>query len=104
MPKEKTTRKAKAPAREVTRKKKDPNAPKRGLSAYMFFANENREKVREDNPGISFGQVGKMLGEKWKALSDKERKPYDDKAAADKKRYEEEKAQYNAADEDEESS
>jgi hypothetical protein len=36
-----------------------------------------------------------MLGEKWKALTDKERKPYNDKAAADKKRYEEEKAQYN---------
>ena len=33
----------------------DPNAPKRGLSAYMFFANDNREKVREDNPGIKFG-------------------------------------------------
>lgn len=33
----------------------DPNAPKRGLSAYMFFANEQREKVREDNPGIKFG-------------------------------------------------
>lgn len=35
-----------------------------------------------------------MLGEKWKALSDKDRKPYEDKAAADKKRYEEEKAAY----------
>jgi len=34
----------------------DPNAPKRGLSAYMFFANEQREKVREDNPGIKFGK------------------------------------------------
>jgi hypothetical protein len=34
----------------------DPNAPKRGLSAYMFFANDNRDKVREENPGISFGQ------------------------------------------------
>ena len=33
----------------------DPNAPKRGLSAYMFFANDNRESVREENPGISFG-------------------------------------------------
>ena len=33
----------------------DPNAPKRGLSAYMFFANENRDSVREENPGISFG-------------------------------------------------
>jgi hypothetical protein len=29
--------------------------PKRGLSAYMFFANDQRDKVREDNPGIKFG-------------------------------------------------
>ena len=35
----------------------DPNAPKRGLSAYMFFANEQRDKVREDNPGIKFGML-----------------------------------------------
>ncbi|KAJ5891903.1 Non-histone chromosomal protein 6 [Penicillium subrubescens] len=103
MPKEKTTRKS---AKErVPRRKKDPNAPKRGLSAYMFFANDQRDKVREENPGISFGQVGKMLGDKWKALTETERKPYDAKAAADKKRYEEEKAKYNAqAEEDEESS
>lgn len=44
----------------------------------------------------STGQVGKQLGDKWKALSTTERKPYDDKAAADKKRYEEEKAAYLA--------
>jgi hypothetical protein len=83
----------------------------------MFFANDNRDKVREENPGISFGksflllpitlpgqsqltphtgQVGKMLGDKWKALTETERKPYDAKAAVDKKRYEEEKAKYNA--------
>jgi len=84
------------------KKKKDPNAPKRGLSAYMFFANEQRENVRAENPGIAFGQVGKVLGERWKALSDKQRTPYESKAAADKKRYEDEKAAYNnAADEDE---
>lgn len=63
----------------------------------MFFANEQREKVREDNPGISFGQVGKMLGEKWKNLGDEDRRPYEEKAAADKKRYEEEKATYNVS-------
>jgi hypothetical protein len=34
----------------------DPNMPKRGLSAYMFFANEQRDKVRDDNPGIKFGK------------------------------------------------
>jgi len=88
------------------RAKKDPNAPKRGLSAYMFFANDNRDKVREENPGITFGQVGKSLGDKWKALTESERKPYDAKAAADKKRYEEEKAKYQAqqAEEDEDES
>lgn len=73
MPKAAATRKTKGKA-ETGKKKKgklsshspqpnvrtnqttDPNAPKRGLSAYMFFANEQREKVREDNPGIKFGE------------------------------------------------
>lgn len=38
----------------------DPNAPKRGLSAYMFFANEQRENVRNDNPGIAFGKFPRV--------------------------------------------
>ncbi|KAK6341121.1 Non-histone chromosomal protein 6 [Orbilia brochopaga] len=99
MPKEK--RGAKTTTR-TGKKKKDPNAPKRGLSAYMFFANEQRENVRAENPGIAFGQVGKVLGERWKALSDKQRAPYEAKAAADKKRYEDEKAQYQAGGDDDE--
>jgi hypothetical protein len=52
------------------------------------------------NPSI--GQVGKQLGDKWKALSETDRKPYDEKAAKDKKRYEEEKAAYLAKADDEE--
>jgi len=94
MPKEK--RGAKTTTRGG-KKKKDPNAPKRGLSAYMFFANEQRENVRAENPGIAFGQVGKVLGERWKALSDKQRAPYEAKAATDKKRYEDEKAAYQVS-------
>ncbi|KAG7292318.1 High mobility group nhp1 [Staphylotrichum longicolle] len=89
---------------EKKRTKKDPNAPKRGLSAYMFFANEQRENVREENPGVSFGEVGKLLGQRWKALSEKQRAPYEAKAAADKKRYEDEKQAYNADGDDDESS
>jgi hypothetical protein len=81
-----------------------PDIPMRGLSAYMFFANENREEIRMENPGISFrmcldfcdsgstnspsGQIGKVLGDRWKALSESQREPYNKKAAADKKRYE----------------
>ncbi|AJW01064.1 high-mobility group nucleosome-binding protein [Saccharomyces cerevisiae S288C] len=84
------------PKKRTTRKKKDPNAPKRALSAYMFFANENRDIVRSENPDITFGQVGKKLGEKWKALTPEEKQPYEAKAQADKKRYESEKELYNA--------
>jgi hypothetical protein len=40
------------------------------------------------------GDVGKILGEKWKELTEKERKPYDEKARVDKERYETEKARY----------
>ena len=83
MPKEKATRKTKAKAVADGGKKKkgelshylnplllnlsrlkhhlDPNAPKRGLSAYMFFANEQRDNVREENPGISFGTITSHL-------------------------------------------
>jgi len=95
MPKEATKRKAKE---TKVKRKKDPNAPKRGLSAYMFFANDNRDKVREENPGIKFGEVGKLLGERWKALTDKEKIPYEKKAQDDKARYEAEKARYQAGD------
>ena len=102
MPKEKAPKRA--TKGKSDKKKKDPNAPKRGLSAYMFFANEQRDNVREENPGITFGQVGKVLGERWKALNEKQRGPYEESAAKDKKRYEEEKASYNADAEEEESS
>lgn len=43
------------------------------------------------------GEVGRILGERWKALNDKQRAPYEAKAAADKKRYEDEKAAYNVS-------
>lgn len=62
----------------------------------MFFANENRDIVKAENPNITFGQVGKVLGEKWKALTAEEKEPYEAKAKADKKRYESEKELYMA--------
>ena len=47
----------------------------------MFFSNENRERVKEENPGCSFGDVGKFLGEEWRGLSSSEKKVYEKSAA-----------------------
>eukprot|EP00586_Coscinodiscus_wailesii_P005793 CAMPEP_0172483170 /NCGR_PEP_ID=MMETSP1066-20121228/10046_1 /TAXON_ID=671091 /ORGANISM="Coscinodiscus wailesii, Strain CCMP2513" /LENGTH=319 /DNA_ID=CAMNT_0013246883 /DNA_START=249 /DNA_END=1208 /DNA_ORIENTATION=+ len=66
---------------------KDPNAPKKNLSSYMLYANHARAKVKERNPDATFGELGKILGQKFRNLSSKDRKKWDEKAAADKKRY-----------------
>mmetsp|Transcript_4974 Transcript_4974/g.10722 ORF Transcript_4974/g.10722 Transcript_4974/m.10722 type:complete len:694 (-) Transcript_4974:634-2715(-) len=78
------------------RKKKDPNAPKKGLSAFMYFSNEMRNKVKEENPGIAFGEVGKLLGERWKALPAEQKVKFEQMAEKDKERYTREMAAYKA--------
>ncbi|KAG2228050.1 hypothetical protein INT45_012074 [Circinella minor] len=97
MPKESraSTKGAKgADTKRSKRGKKDPNAPKRGLSAYMFFSQAQRTNVQQENPDAAFGQIGKILGERWKSMSEDDKQPYKDKAEADKKRYEAEKAKF----------
>ncbi len=44
-PKKEPKAKAEKPAKKE-RKKKDPNAPKKNLSAFMYFSNAERPKVR----------------------------------------------------------
>ncbi|KAJ1647615.1 Non-histone chromosomal protein 6 [Coemansia erecta] len=94
----KTTKVSKADTARVTKKakraKKDPNAPKRALSAYMFFSQAKRQAVKDDNPTASFGNIGKILGNMWSTMSDNDKAPFIKRANDDKKRYDAEKAAY----------
>jgi HMG (high mobility group) box len=81
--------------------KKDPNAPKGGKSAYMCFVQENRSKIKEESPDLSFGELGKALGEKWKVISSEEKAKYEELAKKDKDRFKEEMVAYEAKKEDE---
>jgi hypothetical protein len=47
---------------------KDPNAPKKPLSAYFLFSQEERLKVKEENPDFSITEVAKELGKRWANL------------------------------------
>jgi hypothetical protein len=77
--------------------KKDPNAPKKNMSAYMFFANDNRSKIKEKHPGATFGELGKYIGAEWKELTEKQKKPYVVKSEADKVRYQKAMTEYTAS-------
>jgi len=83
--------------RKKKRQKKDPNAPKKALSAFFFFSNENRPRVQTEHPEWKVGQIAQELGKFWKALSDEERGIYERKAAEDKARYDEDMRNYRAS-------
>lgn len=68
--------------------KKDPNQPKRSKTSYMFFCEENRATVLKKNPTAKLGDVSKILGNQWKALSDKKKAKFVKMAEEDKVRYE----------------
>jgi len=72
--------------------KKDENAPKRPLTAYILFGNDNRDKLVAG--GLSFTEAMSKCGEMWGKLSAAKKKPYEDKAAAAKAKYQKQLEKY----------
>jgi high mobility group protein B2 len=84
------------PRKRNKRGPKDPAAPKRASGAYVFFTNEMRPKVLHEFPGIKFVELGKVLGERWRALTPEEKKRYEEMAGEDKVRFQMEMQQYTS--------
>lgn len=61
--------------------------PKRASGAYVFFTNEMRPQILAEYPGIKFVELGKVLGERWRALTPDEKKKFEAMAAQDKVRF-----------------
>lgn len=80
--------------------------PKRALSAYFIWLNENRKMIIDTKCGGSgsdVAAVSKAAGVMWSAMSDAAKKPYQAKADKDKLRYAAEMKSYvpPAGDDDE---
>lgn len=82
------------PKRRNKRGPKDPYAPKRASGAYVFFTNEMRPIIMEQFPGIKFVDMGRILGERWRALTTEEKAKYETMATEDKTRFQIEMQQY----------
>jgi hypothetical protein len=65
-----------------TKKVKDPNAPKRPMSAFLAFANSRRGEVKGCNPDCSNGEISKLLSVMWKEADEDIKKKYRDNEAA----------------------
>ncbi|KAI4370737.1 hypothetical protein MLD38_019052 [Melastoma candidum] len=72
----------KAKTEKKTKKGNGSNLPKRPPTAFFIFMNDFRKEFKEENPNSKdVKEVAKRGGEKWKSMTDEEKKPYMDKAA-----------------------
>lgn len=93
------------------RKRKDEGAPTRALSAYNIFVQDRFSRLAKENEAAlksadSDAQLKRVppaslvasTGNEWKALSTEERNYYEERAKADRKRYEDQMAKYQPPD------
>eukprot|EP01029_Cantina_marsupialis_P017095 TRINITY_DN383_c2_g2_i1.p2 TRINITY_DN383_c2_g2~~TRINITY_DN383_c2_g2_i1.p2 ORF type:complete len:367 (-),score=120.77 TRINITY_DN383_c2_g2_i1:259-1359(-) len=80
--------------KSTKKRKKDPNAPKKTKSAYIFFSMRCREILKEEGSVIKGKEILPEIGRRWAALSAEEKKEFEEKSAEDKKRYEEDMKTY----------
>eukprot|EP01114_Cavostelium_apophysatum_P018725 TRINITY_DN5862_c0_g1_i1.p1 TRINITY_DN5862_c0_g1~~TRINITY_DN5862_c0_g1_i1.p1 ORF type:complete len:380 (-),score=100.35 TRINITY_DN5862_c0_g1_i1:59-1198(-) len=80
-----------APLRK--RKPKDPNAPKRAIAPYVFFAKAYRAGHKSELQGLTTS-ISTKLGEIWRNMDSFEKQPYEIMAQQDLFRFEREMADY----------
>jgi hypothetical protein len=80
-----------------TKKIKDPNAPKKPVTAFIFFNKHKIDDYKKKNPDkkINVALISKQSGQEWKNLKDDEKDKFLKMSIKDKKRYEKEISLYN---------
>ena len=66
---------------------KEPETRSKPASPFIKFTKVARQQIKDENPSASFGEMGKLLGSKWKALSPEERKVYTDEYQKEMEEY-----------------
>lgn len=74
------------PAKKDTKPSTSTKKRKRARSAYTLFTMDPtvKSQVKAENPDADFGALSKVMGQKWKTLSESDKKPYQEASAADK--------------------
>ncbi|XP_032674308.1 putative high mobility group protein B1-like 1 [Odontomachus brunneus] len=83
------------PTRRGTKRYRDKDAPKRALSAFFYFCQELRGKMRELHPEMGVGEIAKELGKLWMSTDLQTKSKYMAIAEEDRARYEREIIAYN---------
>ena len=73
--------------------------PKKPLSSYILFSQDERPKVTGLYPSMKVGQVAKELGKRYKSLSESQKQPYVELSQKNSASYKEAMAAFKKTDE-----
>jgi len=69
------------------RAKKDPSAPKRPMSAFLYFSQDRRGSLKSVNPTMRNTEISSILGKLWRDATDEDRRPYVERELHDRNKY-----------------
>jgi len=78
------------------KKDRDPNHPKQPKNPYLYFAEKMRSEISRENPTVGGRDLNKLIGQKWKEMTEEHKILYNHMAESDKVRYYKEMEVYNA--------
>lgn len=67
--------------------KQNINKIKRPMNAYMHFQQDYRKQLKQQNPNLTFAEIGSESSKKWKELSEDKRQKYVDLSNNEKAKY-----------------
>lgn len=74
--------------------KKDPNRPKKPMTAFLLYAASRRSAIKENNPEMKVTDISKELGKEWREMAKKSKTTFIKKAGTLKNKYDKAKAKY----------
>ncbi|GLE06355.1 hypothetical protein PINS_up015602 [Pythium insidiosum] len=77
------------------RAKKHPDAPKRASSAFLFYSQVMRPRIKAENPDMKNTEISKQLGEAWSKATDAQKAPFMEKEREDRARYKREMEEWH---------
>ncbi len=62
-------------------------APRRPMSAFLFFSVRKRKELSEKDPDMKNTEISRILGQMWRSLTDDERRPFVEKEKDEREKY-----------------